>query len=429
MPRFAVLPALAALAVLPIAADAHETSRGRLVFAEHDTPFVRVLDLDTGKVTHSFQMPKARPGLEPAGRYVLILTGDEKGTVRVLDTGVVADSHGDHQDLEKREVRLLKVALTGARPSHVMTGYGWTSVFYDGPRPADGKGDAKVVLLNHRYLARDRTITLTWTSAGPQHGLAAPLGGDLWAITSPNAAYARQEPDASSLPVGIQVIDAGQRWKKIAAFDGTAGPSCAGLHGHGTDGKRHVLGCKESGPGGEPGAGLLVIEADAGGTWKARTLDYPDGRRATTIKSREGAAFMAANYGTGRRYDALLRIAPGAKALTAADVFTIPDGQAVCQFEVSEDGQVVNLLADGTLRLFAMSPEWKEMARVDAVGAFDCSFGASSPRPALELAGTRIFVSDPAKRRIRAFEAKSLKADQDLPVDGAAEALAAGPTG
>jgi hypothetical protein len=137
---------------------------------------------------------------------------------------------------------------------------------------------------------------------------------------------------------------------------------------------------------------------------------------------------IAANYGKGRRYDALLRIAPGAAALTAADVFTIPDGQAVCQFDVSEDGQVVNLLADGTLRLYAMSPEWKEVARVEAVGAFDCSFGAASPRPALELAGARVFVSDPVKRRIRAFDAKSLKVDRDFPVNGAAEALAAGPS-
>jgi hypothetical protein len=56
---------------------------------------------------------------------------------------------------------------------------------------------------------------------------------------------------------------------------------------------------------------------------------------------------------------------------------------------------------------------WKEVARVDAVAPFDCSFGASSPQPALELAGARLFVSDPVHRRIRAFDAKTLKIDRD----------------
>jgi hypothetical protein len=105
MHRIAAPLALAVLASLSVQVEAHETSRGRLVFAEHDAPFVRVLDLDTGKVTHSFRMPKARPTLASGGPYVLILTGDEKGTVRVLDTGVVDDAHGDHRPPGHREAR------------------------------------------------------------------------------------------------------------------------------------------------------------------------------------------------------------------------------------------------------------------------------------------------------------------------------------
>jgi hypothetical protein len=424
----ALVLAIGVSALLTIPAGAHETSHGRLVFAEHDASFVRVLDLDSGKVTHSFQMPKPRPTLAVGGRYVLILTGDDKGTVRVLDSGLVVDTHGDHQDVEKRPVRLLKVAVTGDRPSHVASGYDWTSIFYDGPRPADRAGDAKAVFLDHKWLARDRTLTLTWTSAGPQHGIAVPLGRDLWAVTSANPAYAKQESEASSLPVGLQVIDAGQRWKKMAAFDASDDPAalCKDLHGHATDGRRHIFACKEAGgTNPERGAGLLVIEAAADGAWKARTLAYPDDRRVSTIRSRTGALVMVANYGRGRRYDALLRIAPDAMSLSAADVFAVPDGQAACQFDVTDDGHAINLLPDGTLRLYATSPAWKEVARVDAVAPFDCNFGASSPRPALELAGARAFVCDPAKRRIRAFDARSLKVDRDFPVNGVPEALAA----
>lgn len=45
-----------ALSATALAQD-HAVLRGRLVFSDHKTPVVEVLDLDSGKITHSFPVP------------------------------------------------------------------------------------------------------------------------------------------------------------------------------------------------------------------------------------------------------------------------------------------------------------------------------------------------------------------------------------
>jgi hypothetical protein len=396
------------------------------VYSDHERPVVRVLDLDTGKVTHTFRVPKPRASLATTdgGRFVVILTGDDKGTVRILDTGLVFEAHGDHRDVEKRDVRMLKLALTGDRPAHVLSGHGHTSVFYDGPRQSENKGSAKAVLLDHTRLARDRTIFLSWTSSHRQHGLAVPLGEGLWAMSNPNPAYVRQEPNASSLATGLGIVDATRRWEQIATFDNV----CPEMHGHASRGEVHVFGCGERSSDNAQSGSLLLLDPEAEKKWSMRTLAYPDDRRVSTLKSGGEGRLVVGNYGKGQRYDALIRIDVDAKSLaTDADVFPIPDNQAVCQFEVTEDGRrVFNLLADGTLRLYALSPAWKEVARIDAVSPFDCAFGATTPRPTLGVDGESAYVSDPAKKQIREFAIDGLKLRRDLRVGGVPEKLAVG---
>jgi hypothetical protein len=408
-----------------VSAQDHEVLRGRLVFSDHEKAVVRVLDLDSGKVTHTFPVPKARPSLAAShdGRYVVIPIGDDKGTVRVLDTGLVLEAHGDHQDVEKGAVRLLKTTVTGERPAHVLSGHGWTSVFFDGPRPADRLSGARAVLLDHKRLARNGNIVLTWNSISPQHGMAVPLGQNLWVMTNPNGAYAKQEPNASSLPTGVQIVDASRRWERIAAFDNI----CPEMHGHGARGGSHVFGCKERSADDPRSGSLLVLGTDARGQWTSRALVYPDDRRVSTLKSGGDGGVVVGNYGRGRRYDALIKIDATSSGLVSADVFAVPDNQAACQFEVTSDGRrVVNLLADGSLRLYDMSPAWKEVARFEAVPAFDCAFGAATPRPALGIGGDTVFVSDPVTRRIREFRVDGMKLKRDLRVDGKPEKLAVG---
>ncbi|WP_353186255.1 hypothetical protein [Bosea sp. (in: a-proteobacteria)] len=422
------------------AAHDHAPLRGRLVFADHEKPVVRILDLDSGEVTHSFDVPKANPGFAgvAGGRYVVVKTGDEAGTLRILDTGLIAESHGDHVDLDKATPRLLDFATRGDRPAHVISGQGQLALFYDGLRPWEGKSEPKAVLVAIDSLARDKPAVTVWPSPAPQHGIAVPLGGRQWLMSVPNPAYARgDDRSASPRPNGFEILE--QRggpqkaagWKRVARLDdpARADASCKLYHGYApARGGRHLLGCAE----GEDG-GLLVLSRAGKGVavgWSARKLAYPDERRVSALKSRAGGRHLVGNYGLKAPYDALLRIDPEARALTATDILPVPGGQAVCQFELNGNAsRLANLTPDGKLRIYEVAPAWKELAAFDAVAPFDCAFGAKTPTPGLAVLGSSAFVSDPSNGRIREYHLDTLKQGLDMPVGGMPANLAGSDAG
>lgn len=420
----------AVLSSLPALAHDHAVLRGRLVFADHEKPVVRVLDLDTGEVTHSFDVPKANPGFATAqgGRFVVIKTGDDAGTIRFLDTGLTIESHGDHNDIEKGPVRLTDLVLSGERPAHVISGHGQLAVFFDGIRPWEGKSTAKAQLVAIDDLGKARPAVAEWPSPGPQHGIVVPLSARRWLTSVPNPAYVRgDDRKASSRPDGFEILQQDKRgWRRLASFSdpAKADASCKLYHGHAAAGGRHVFGCAEG-----EGGGMLILSQSKRG-FGARKLAYPDERRISAIKARAGAKFMVANYGKAAPYDALLRVDPTAEVLSTNDVLPVPGGQPACQFELSGNGKrLANLTPDGKLRIYEIAPAWKELASFEAVPAFDCQYGARTPTPSLAVIGGNAFVSDPLNGRIREYSLDSLKQGLDLPVDGKPANLAGSDAG
>jgi len=407
----------------------HAVSRGRLVFADHEQPKVSILDLDSGEVTHSFDVPKANPVLSTTedGRYTVIKTGDDAGTVRFLDTGLTFESHGDHTDVEKGEVKLLEYTLTGDVPAHVVSENDWVAVFFDGHRPWVRSSEPRATFIKLDTLSEAEPTVLTWKSPAAQHGIAFALGSDEWLVSTPNEAYAKGDQKASSRSNGFKIVKS-EDWKAVASFDDLSDPqkSCKEFHGHASLNNVHVFGCAQ-GPEGDAKAGGVLVLAKDDGQWSSRRVPYPDNRRSSTIKAREGGLYFIANYGNKGPYDALIRIDPKATALKAEDIFQIPDGQAVCQFEVASNGKrVANLTADGKLRIYDAAPAWKQVAQFDAVPAFDCAYGAKTPTPSLAIVGENAFVSDPVNKRIREYSLGSLQQGLDLPVDGMPANLASG---
>ncbi|WP_249729434.1 MULTISPECIES: hypothetical protein [unclassified Chelatococcus] len=411
----------------------HVVNRGRLVFADHEKPVVRVLDLDTGEVTHSFDVPKPNPIFATAEdrRHVVIKTGDDAGTVRILDNGLTFESHGDHEDVEKGEVKLLDLTFKGDRPAHVVSENDWLAVFYDGLRPWEAKSNAKAYLVPLDELGKAKPAVTEWQGPAPQHGIAIPLDEKQWLISVTKPAYAKGDNQkVSSRPDGYEILDRTKNWAPIASFNDTSDPakSCKEFHGHASLANTHVFGCNQTIAGDERGdGGVLVIGQAADGTWGSRKIAYPDERRSSTIKARAGGQYMVANYGLKSPYDAFLRIDPKAASLSKADVFAVPDGQPTCQYEISPDGRrVVNLTQDGKLRIYAIAPEWKEVATFEAVGNFDCAYGAKTPVPSLAIVGDSAFVSDPENGRIREYLLNTLKQGLDIPVNGKPANLAGG---
>lgn len=433
-PAFA-LPLIGAMLALGSAAAAHDHKvlRGRLIFADHEKPVVGVLDLDTFEVTHRFDVPKPNPGLAMAegGRYVVIKTGDESGLVRLLDTGLTRDPHGDHDDIVKSEPRMLDISLTGERPAHVVSEKGWLAVFFDGPRPWEKRVDARAALVRLDSLDKGKPVQDEWVGRGPQHGIAIPLGRDQWLISAAKDAYVKgDDRNVSSRPDGFTLLERKDKgWTAAASFNDVANvqASCKEYHGHASLDDIHAFGCNQTIDGDARSDGGVLIIEKTGGRWTSRKIAYPDGRRSSTIKSRDGGAYMVANYGLKGPYNALLRIDPKSGALAASDVFTVPGDQPVCQYEIAPGGKrVVNLTPDGKLRIYEITPAWKEIAQFDATPAFDCQYGAPTPTPGLALVGDSAFVSDPVNRRIREFHITALKQGLDATIDGMPANLASG---
>lgn len=185
----------------------------------------------------------------------------------------------------------------------------------------------------------------------------------------------------------------------------------------------HAFGCG-SAPGQETRGGLLLLDRNGSG-WGSRTLDYPDERRVSTLRAEKNAEYLVGSYGQAGRRNALLRVKPTAARLDSLDVWTIEGVQEPCQFEFTEDGRnIVNLLADGTLRVYEIAPVWRELRHVAAVPAFDCSSLSDSPRSMLGIIGGSAIVADPTNGRIQRFAVHSFELLLDWNVKGKPEGLA-----
>lgn len=413
-----LLAATAVLVGLAASASAHEVVlRGRLVFGDHQDATLRILDLDSGKVTHSFDLPQPNPSLDTTadGRFVVVKVGDEAGTVRLFDSGLLREPHGDHVDIDKIDPGFVNLTLTGDKPAHVLSGHGWLSVFFDGQRPWVRPSEARADLIPIASLEAGKPERLSWKSPAPQHGVAVPLGDDRWFVSTPNPAYAKgDDKSASSRPNSFNLVNAKDGWKALKSYD------CPLMHGHAELDGTHAFGCAD---------GIALLRAGAAGAWKAERLAYPDDRVSSAITA--SGNIMVANYGkSGSPYTAFLRVDPAAVALKQGDVFEIPDGQQVCQFAMTNDGRTLaHLAGDGKLRLYEVTPTWKEVARFDVVPPFDCAYGAPTPTPRLALSGTSAFVTDPTGGKIHEFYLATRKQGLTYDVGGAPSTVAGGPSG
>jgi len=214
--------------------------------------------------------PRANPTLATShdGRYVFVRTGDAADAVKILDTGIVSESHGDHIDIEKREVALLGITVSGERPSHITSGFGQAGLFFDGPRGGDRRTGSKAILLELASLHTQEPRLRTWDSPGAQHGLAVPLGRHVWALSMPNRAYVEGDGSATSLPEGVAVVRAREVQKQSSSSRSRdtrdrAHP-CREMHGHAAVGQIHVFGCSAQVQGEAVNNGGILVLGTAG---------------------------------------------------------------------------------------------------------------------------------------------------------------------
>lgn len=137
---------------------------------------IQVLDTGNGEVLADIKKDGFLR-LNPAGdgRHVLVTSS---AGFEVLDTGLIAQAHGDHYHYYVTEPRLTGSVIPADHGGHVVTHAGRTSVF------ADGTGTVSTFdlsALDDGEISADELTTFTTESA--HHGVAVPLSNGGWVHT------------------------------------------------------------------------------------------------------------------------------------------------------------------------------------------------------------------------------------------------------
>ncbi|MFN3938129.1 MAG: hypothetical protein ACK4KW_11185, partial [Gemmobacter sp.] len=161
-----LLPTIALLLAAP--ALAHDSGHGegdryRLIVADAEAGRVTVADAGEG-VHAAFDLPSpARLYLGPDGRHVWALSR-AAGEVRLIDTGLRTEDHGDHAAVVLHAAALIDAAFAGEVPVHFNMGGDRVAIFWDGTGTAtlhDAQGRATLARLE---------------TGKPHHGVAVPVG-------------------------------------------------------------------------------------------------------------------------------------------------------------------------------------------------------------------------------------------------------------
>jgi hypothetical protein len=118
------------------------------------------LDMPRRLVNNVLQFRPLGAGRE-VGRFLV------NSTVGVAGLFDVASSI----DLEKSDVKLLDLVVTGDKPAHVISGKGRLALFYDGHRPWERKSEPKAVLIPLDSLGAPSPTLSTVTSPAPAASL------------------------------------------------------------------------------------------------------------------------------------------------------------------------------------------------------------------------------------------------------------------
>ena len=240
------------------------TIMGRLLVGDGEEGKVSLIDLETGQVYQDrFDLGSRAGRIYPTrnGRYAIAVSSDAN-TAHLFDGGIFMEPHGDHFDLMETPTQQLEIDLAGDRPVHLYVGEEWAAIFYD------GSGD--VVLINeHEIEEQGSDYVPPRFNAGPHHGAAVPLEGDLFAVSIQHPDYS-QNPEEYRLPIGAEIRD----------LDGNVlygAKGCDSLHGDAGNGHMAVFGCL---------GGALAIEAHDG-KYDHVFVPAPDGApddfRLTTV--------------------------------------------------------------------------------------------------------------------------------------------------
>ena len=365
---------------------------GRLLVGDGESGSLSIIDLESGMVHQSEFDMGSRAGriyASHSGRFAFAVSSDAN-TAHVFDGGIYLEEHGDHFDLVESDISRFGFDLSGDRPVHMYVGGEWATIYYD------GSGD--MVLINEHELEHDgASYVPVVLNAGPQHGAAIPMEGDLFAVTIQHPDYA-SNPEDYRLPIGAEIWD----------LDGNAlyrAEGCPDLHGDAGNGHMAVFGCT---------GGVLAVEAHDGDyehVFVAAPEGSPEDFRLTSVWGYHGLDhFFALGSAVG-----LYVVEPEEGEME--QLIPATESLRPIQVALSYDGELLLVvMSDGELRMY----EAHDLDLLASASGFlsddiDPDFWA---RPHIATAPGHIFVTDSAAGEVIALDAHDLEVVNHWDVDG-----------
>ena len=368
----------------PAIAQPHDL-RYRLIVADAEAARIHVLDAESDAAPMSVDVASpARLYLGPDGRHAWAVSRDA-GQVRLLDTGVVEEDHGDHSAVILQAPALLPATASGERPVHFNMDAARVALFWDGTGSATLHDAAAAP-------AGDLAPVMTIETGVPHHGVAVPVG---------DFTIATVAPEGEGLPDALAVL--GPDGAELSRVD------CLNLHGEGKAGGYVAVGCED---------GVAIFDTSVTPP-AGRFVGYPDAvpaegmirqllspRDAMALVGNWGATHMAIFDPSSETGDFVFAEFPSARMAWALD-------------ETGMEGFA--MLADGRLvRFSALTGRiLGEAARV--TGVYSMERGVI--RPMMAVAGHRVAVSDPAAGEVVMVDAETLEIVDRVDLGGQPQSL------
>lgn len=344
------------------AADATETPEASPRIAVGTQTGIVLLD-EHLHVLAEYPTP-GRPTLTTAhdGRHIFGVQG-AAGVVSVLDSGTWTQGHGDHFHSFVTDPQLLTEVIEGGRPVHVVPNAetGVTAIYFD------EEGLARLV--DEEALAHGELHGLSSIdSAGPHHGLVAPLGNGSWLVTQPVGTE-------TGTPNTVDLVGA----------DGTTSQTfdCQALHGEAVVGTTAAFGCADK---------VLIIRD--GVATDVPTPTDGEARVGSIVADATGSNFMG-NFG------------PTGLVFINGDVARQVDiGVSYGNLAVTSDDRFAVLGTDGALRLFDVRGELLQTIQVTSPWTKPTGHGGVAPviTTGTLQAANMVWVSEPDANQVHAVD-------------------------
>jgi hypothetical protein len=368
-----------------------ELTLGRLLVADHGASNAWLFDLDEEEPalleTFSLSSPaRAYAGLH--GRYGYLVQR-EANEVRVLDSGIVFESHVDHYHVMKGAPQMLDLTLEGSAPTHFVHHEGWVASFYD------GSGDVDV--LQERTISAGSPSVRTAATGVAHHGVAVVTMAHLLATVG-------TEGDSLPSEVGIWPIDA-----LDAEPEMLAGP-CPRLHGEAAAGDFVLFGCAD---------GVLAVERHDD-HFDVSKLDNPpgtpDGTRIGRLVAHEDLPVVFGNWGS----EGFALIDPEGGTITP-----VSTDEPVVTFGLDMHGEhLYALTADGLLHRFEAADATPAGEPMEVSGSIDLSGGHGAARPSLAPGAGRMYVALPDAGEVLEIHGADWEVERRISLDGVPHSLA-----